>query len=290
MCFVQNDDPKITDRLIPNCEKEFNGNVAMLNRTTHIKINSDGFRDREFSVEKPNSTFRIIFLGDSFTFGIGIESNETFPKLLENKLNEVKNGKSYEVMNFGVPGYNTLDEIQFFKDVGLKYNPNMVVVGFIDNDIDDNVEMWQRISEGINVSNNTIKEGDIESQIKITNLQLDIIKQYEHEIFTNESNFNLHWNKIVAQPLSELSALSKKNNFTVTIVMLDTNPVQKESEGLDTIANEYGWHVVKLEQVLKSYPKIELALSENDWHFNYFASQIVASQIYGYLIDKNLIK
>src|SRR2546430_1564409 len=48
-----------------------------------VKINSLGMRDREYSVEKPKGTYRILVLGDSYTFGSGVQADETYAKLLE---------------------------------------------------------------------------------------------------------------------------------------------------------------------------------------------------------------
>ena len=53
----------------------------------HISINSRGLRDREIDYLKPHHVFRIGLFGDSFTFGEGVQNNETYPKILEELLN-----------------------------------------------------------------------------------------------------------------------------------------------------------------------------------------------------------
>ena len=71
-----------------------------------VRINSKGLRDREFDYKKEKDTYRIGVFGDSFTFGEGVQNNETYPKLLENLLTADQQlsvlGKKIEVLNFGI--------------------------------------------------------------------------------------------------------------------------------------------------------------------------------------------
>ena len=72
-------------------------------------LNRDGMRDREFPLAKPPGTFRIACIGDSITFGFGIDHPaDTYPQRLESLLNSYCGSSSqrFEVLNFGVPGYN----------------------------------------------------------------------------------------------------------------------------------------------------------------------------------------
>ena len=102
-----------------------------------VKINSLGFRDREFSVKKPPGTYRIVALGDSTTFGWGAPYEETYPKVLERSLNRnppSPKWSSYEVINTGVGNYNTAQELAMLKDYGLRLDPDMVTIGWYIND------------------------------------------------------------------------------------------------------------------------------------------------------------
>jgi len=98
----------------------------------HGDINSHGLRDREYSVAKQLGTFRIIAIGDSFTYGSGVAQGETYAKRLEAILNErLRNGSTYfEVLNAGVPGYNTNQELIHLREVGLQFAPDLILVGF----------------------------------------------------------------------------------------------------------------------------------------------------------------
>jgi hypothetical protein len=102
----------------------------------HKEINSHGLRDREYAVIKPPHTFRILALGDSFTYGDGVALEETWVKGLEHRLNQQLGdiGVHFEVLNAGIPGYNTHQELIHLRDVGLQFDPDLVVVEFTLND------------------------------------------------------------------------------------------------------------------------------------------------------------
>jgi hypothetical protein len=100
--------------------------------TTGDKVNSDGLRDREYSVAKPAGIRRILVLGDDVVHGYGVAAEDSLPKRLEATYQA--NGHSVEVLNFGVSGYNTEQEIEFFKTKGIKYRPDIVVMTYVLND------------------------------------------------------------------------------------------------------------------------------------------------------------
>ena len=97
------------------------------------RINQDGIRDRDYPLAKPEGTFRIAAIGDSCTFGLGLELEDTWPKQLERELR--KNDPRLEVINFGVMGYNTPNEAERIQDKVLKYSPDLIIIGYSLNDI-----------------------------------------------------------------------------------------------------------------------------------------------------------
>jgi len=97
------------------------------------RINKDGLRDRDYAVAKPEGTFRIAAIGDSVTFGLGLELENTWPKQLEQELQ--KTDPRVEVINFGVMGYNTPQEAERIQDKVLKYSPDLILIGYSLNDI-----------------------------------------------------------------------------------------------------------------------------------------------------------
>lgn len=104
--------------------------VEMELMDVNVSINSDGLRDKEYPVER-GSEYRIVFLGDSLTFGWGVEIEDTFQYILEEELSK---SSPTEVINFGTGNYNTEQEVNLFFDKGVKYDPDKVVLFYFIND------------------------------------------------------------------------------------------------------------------------------------------------------------
>jgi len=104
-----------------------------------VHINSLGFRDpRDYPLAKQSNTFRIVFLGDSVTFGHGSVYEHTYPYLLEQELKGWRPDVDWQVWNLGVPGYNTSQELEHLREIGPVFSPDLVIVGFFENDLVDN--------------------------------------------------------------------------------------------------------------------------------------------------------
>jgi hypothetical protein len=104
-----------------------------------VHINSLELRDpREYELKKRPNTFRILVLGDSVTFGHGSVYEHTYPYLTEQRLKAWRPDIDWQVWNASVPGYNTSQELAQLLEVGDRYQPDLVIVGFFDNDLSDN--------------------------------------------------------------------------------------------------------------------------------------------------------
>jgi len=99
-----------------------------------LNTNSRGLRGaREFPYERTPGQARIIILGDSFAFGDEVSDDETFAAYLQTLLPEA------EVINMGVHGYGHDQMLLLFLEEGLKYGPDMVVLGFLPADMERNL-------------------------------------------------------------------------------------------------------------------------------------------------------
>jgi lysophospholipase L1-like esterase len=98
---------------------------------TDVRINKHGLRDREHSYERKNDLERILVLGDSFAWGYGVEESERFSQRLEEALDA-------EVINAGVSGYSTDQELLWYKNEGIKYETDLVILVLAGNDVGDN--------------------------------------------------------------------------------------------------------------------------------------------------------
>jgi hypothetical protein len=99
-----------------------------------LTTNARGLRgSRNYAYEKPEGVFRIVVLGDSFTFGEEVGDDDAYPHQLEARLPGV------EVINLGVHGYGHDQMLLYLKEEGLRYHPDLVLLGFISDDMVRNV-------------------------------------------------------------------------------------------------------------------------------------------------------
>ncbi|MGE5657137.1 MAG: SGNH/GDSL hydrolase family protein [Actinomycetota bacterium] len=118
---------------------------------SYIKANSDGLRDREHTKAKPKNTLRIAVLGDSFTEALQVPIEKTFWAEMERRLNKkckFIQGRTVEVINFGVQGYGTTQELMTLRHKVWDYDPDVVLLAFYaGNDLINNskkLEFHQR--------------------------------------------------------------------------------------------------------------------------------------------------
>jgi hypothetical protein len=99
-----------------------------------LSSNSRGLRGpREYAYEKPEGTTRIVVIGDSFTFGHEVGDEETYSHVLEELLPGV------EVLNLGVHGYGHGQMLLYLREEGVRYQPDVVLLGFLSDDMERNV-------------------------------------------------------------------------------------------------------------------------------------------------------
>jgi lysophospholipase L1-like esterase len=98
-----------------------------------VKRNSKGWRDYEYAYEKKEGVFRIVVLGDSVLNAHGVPQEDVWAKVLEKELNERDPGH-FEVIMLSLGALNTTHEAHLLEVEGVKYDPDLVLVGYILND------------------------------------------------------------------------------------------------------------------------------------------------------------
>lgn len=113
----------------PNAEIEVLNGDSLLT----YSINKSGLRGEQiYPYKRTPGKFRVLMIGDSFTFGEGVNNKETFSHYLQEMLPEA------EVINLGVHGYGHDQILIHLQEEGVKYQPDLVVLGFVDADMERN--------------------------------------------------------------------------------------------------------------------------------------------------------
>src|SRR5262245_28328585 len=108
--------------------------VYELNKN-YAEINSFGMRDEEFDIDSIRELYKIAVIGDSHAYSTRVKNRaETFPSQLEKYLNQSIGRRIVKVLNFGVPGYNTAQELEVLKTKALTFEPQIVILQYCIND------------------------------------------------------------------------------------------------------------------------------------------------------------
>jgi len=184
----------------------------------YLNTNSIGIRGKtEYKHKKDPNKIRIMVLGDSFTFGEEVSDNETYSYYLEN-INQ-----NFEVINFGVHGYGHDQMLITLKELGHKYNPDIVLLGFIHADMKRNMVNFRDYAKPkYKLDNDDLVLTSVPVSSPKTTLKWDWIRPRIYDIFA-----------IINHQIAEKSGRyeNKKNQITTAIL----NEIKTESENIGAI-------------------------------------------------------
>jgi len=119
-------------------KKVYHSNITIKDynppETRYYSTNELGFRKSSCKLSQENNKPNIVLLGDSFTFGIGVNDGFEFASVMADKLQQ-----HYNVINLGIGGWGLTQEIRVFYDEGQSFNPEFAIIIFCNNDPDDNL-------------------------------------------------------------------------------------------------------------------------------------------------------
>lgn len=280
---------------------------------TSVRINDKGLRDHSHSYERQNDVKRILVLGDSFTWGYGVEESERFSQQLEKSL-------GVDVINAGVSGYSTDQELLWYKNEGIKYETDLVIVQLSGNDVSDNtrqlvstiyykpefvLEGDQLVSIGYPVPKTSPRGRFVYSLSQRSALAYFLIQRYFDLLsLHNKSKDN---SSQINTPVSDVQA--EKEDFKLTIALLDqikklaesrkakfmivatdrwwdSPPGETYTDFIDTLQTE-GFLVLDVE----SMPGFDsqTMLIPNDGHWNQAGHKFVAEQIQAFIEAHQLL-
>ena len=263
--------------------------------------NSQGFRTPEYTTAKPPETFRIVVIGDSFTWGQGVMLEDTFSFQLSELLKKNPNKKfSIEVIALGVRGSRLIDNFIRLQAHAKDLNPDLIIIQFLQNDLEYYSSCKYLIPKGF--------AGSLFRVLSRFNYLRKILLYFSN---TNTQK-KLHdpklfeWNFFVSV-LENLNQWKKQNNAELFFISFPSLGAYKN--GIDF--SEYAakgdftfFQDVALSQISKSgfdtlnlfetYKKHaernDLFVSDTDSHPSAFAHKMAADALYNYLIENQYIQ
>lgn len=222
-----------------------------MNQQVFYNLNLDGLHNlKEYSIKKDKGTVRIAALGDSFTFGLYVNTKDNWVSLLEKNLNKVKcNEYKFEILNLGTPGYDINYTIERSKLRAEKYNPDVYVWFIKDDDFSEPKELSLPLEKKIN------KSGEHTLDIYMKALQL----MYKD----NDKS------KIIKEEISNLFNYIRSNRNTKFLIILPSGSMNypRIDNTTEQSLREFGKSNPNVEYTTVKIIKEETFIP-NDFHFN----------------------
>jgi hypothetical protein len=135
-----------TSRVVLRATPPKGGYAPVRGHRSREPLNAAGYRDTEHLVQKGTAIHRAVFLGDSFTYGVGVLFDDTYPKRVERALSSER-GETWESIVLATPGFDTEQEAGVAAHEAFAFSPDLLVLGYVLNDAEDQDSAEQRRAE-----------------------------------------------------------------------------------------------------------------------------------------------
>ncbi len=281
--------------------------------SAEFRINSLGLRGYERPIS--SSAYRIAVFGDSITFGVGVDITKVFPELIQNKLNMYYSGKpEIQVLNFGVPSYNTVQEYRYMAESYSNFKPHMVIVQFSTQndtimltDLNSNVNRYRVVRYIKDVLRNLYSYRFLVSRfygLRFSQLSRNYTTPYKArssiDSFYHQDNYP-GW--IEARgAFFNIKRFCTNHDITLIFIIFANNfkvsPVPEEDlmypiikKVIATLKKAGIEHTIVIDDAFREYAGKErlLWVTPTDSHFSELAHELTADKISEYIYKHNLI-
>jgi lysophospholipase L1-like esterase len=253
-----------------------------------ISTNALGLRDREVE-RKQNGELRILLLGDSITFGYGVPAEETFGRRLESILT-ARLGRKVTTVNAGMGGFNTVQEYALLERYVSTFDPDVVTLLYIPNDIDVN-------DPPFNPRSNPALPGNAQSTTSRI-LQKSWLYKLANFALSNsqpgrpsELDAGSRGVKESLKALANIATLCRRRGFTFdTFFYRDDDQfgapfIDELFSAVSAVGSENGFVVTNVQPWLGTKERRSVTNSVVDWHPNPRGHDILATEMANVLLN-----
>lgn len=274
---------------------------------TTIQTNSLGMRGPEVAMPKPDGVVRVLCIGDSFTFGRGVDHDETFVQLLEQQLNERNANASYELLNAGVVGWGTGNQLIYLQECGIDLAPDIVLLQMYKNDFDDNMrstlftlgndgelqrgqayEGLKTITTVFNaIPGKSLLENSYLFNYARTFLNISVRPggRGEDELSkADQEKRKKQSHQLTAKLLRQFVQEVRKRDLTLVVMTIDMEPDQ--AKAVDDVLRSEKVPVLPLDRMKGVHSELYF---KYDFHWNTNGHQHTAEEVARFLIDNDLL-
>lgn len=281
-----------------------------------VAFNNLGLRDPERPAQPAPGTVRVLALGDSVTFGMGVAQDQTFPRQAETLLNAAASPPErarVEVLNLGVPGYNTLHQLALLREVGFALQPNVVVLGFLYNDIE--LSSSQKDESAVKQAADTSVPRKIKSAVNASWLWLKKhslfaawlsprlgnalrplgVKGFGQvgEVKDQYVDTNPNWRRM-QEAVLEMKRLTAERNIDLVVMVIPAManftdaayPIKEYHQAVSAFCQRHGIAVLDLLPAFWGRDGTRFWISATDGHPNAEGQRIIAEALAGYLAPR----
>ncbi len=244
-----------------------------------VAIDALGLRDRARTPEPAPGVFRVLAVGDSFTFGFGVAGEQAFPSLLDAR------DPNVEWLNGGVCGYGTDQALLFLEHRGLAWRPRLVVLTLCSNDIEENLrdEMYGRAKPRLVIDGDRVvrPSGDVPFPwlARTSMLWRSIDKNlWALRRQVPEGEEATEGRRVLRVLLREIARVCAAGGADLVVV--------QTIAGLDVADRRGGYHVLDLVDALQGREDLVFA---RDRHWNPAGHRFVADRLAAFLEARDLV-
>ena len=260
------------------------------------RSNAAGLRnDTDYDYESHPDVLKILGLGDSVAYGSGVKIEETYLKVVESKLNKalLKRAKEAQVINAAFPGWGIAQELLFLKSEGLKYMPDIVLVGFVADDIYRNGRYYEtalnyKLKSEHKEKLKVLGKSQLEDLNLVHNFLLNKTQLYplllaKFSFFRNRHYID-HALKLTQDVFLEMQRVCSQNKIELLVAVM---PLRQRENQINTLMiNFFNDKGIKAIDLRDDFSKVEGELFlPNDNHPNPRGHQLIADNIYKYLVE-----
>jgi lysophospholipase L1-like esterase len=273
-----------------------------------VAFNTLGLRDAERTQRAAPGTIRILALGDSVTFGMGVAQEETYPRQAERLLSE-RRGAPVEVLNMGMPGYNSVHQLAQLRELGLALDPKVIVVGFLYNDITpssaqreqvsrrpEDLSLKRRVKSGINATTVWLKKNSMFFAWLTPRMGSALrplgVKGFGQvgEIKDRYVESNPHWQR-TRSALAEMKRLAEHRGAEFVLMIIpamtkftdETYPIREYHQAMAAFCRESEMKCLDLLPAFWGLDGTEMWISPTDGHPDARGQRIIAEALAAFL-------
>jgi len=256
--------------------------------TLVYRTNSLGLRDEEVAREKPPGVFRIVGLGDSFTFGTGVRQEDLYLERLEAAL-AADAGRTVEVLNLGVPGYNTAHEVALLRHFGLSLGPDLLILCYVVNDAEVIVPR-PRARPPRGGPPRSLLVAHLRHRLDTPRVQRRAIESTRRDHAPGAPGWAL-----VRRKLAEAATLSRERGVPLVLVIfpnlweLDDYPFAEVHAKVAAVGRRLGLPVLDLHDAFRGRDGPSLWVHPANQHPNEEAHAIAAEALAAFLRERELV-